>query len=511
LHANRALEFLPLGLIALWVAIAAAASLAWPIQHDTVLFYYTAWLERTHGILPYRDLFEVNPPGAHAAYALITTLAPSDITFRILDLAHTLACGALLAAWMLPFGKVRALGSASILAALLLQLGPLHALQREAMLLLPILLSLHLATRLPKTPLWLRAFLIGVLHGAAATIKPPILIALPAFLTAIALHSLPPQNTPRQITHRLLLAVTCAGGGALLAPLALLGRLHATGSLAEFQFIAHNYWPLYAQLSARGHIVQSPADYYTLFHSVAFTLVRFDYALLLPISILAISSLRTHPPDHRRDFALTLTLAAAYAAYAILGRKAWPYHWIPFMVPSSIIFGLAFALPQIASARLRAAGLAFTTMVILAHYRIPPGLPQIMSAEPMIAKNGNPERIANHLKLHLRPADTIQPLDMAEGALHAMWLAQARPATRFIYNAPLYHHTDTVTVQTLRARFLTELNAAAPRYVLRFPKHWRPQGPRTEATWQDLETTLARDYTPTLSTKDFTLLERIRK
>jgi hypothetical protein len=66
----------------------------------------------------------------------------------------------------------------------------------------------------------------------------------------------------------------------------------------------------------------------------------------------------------------------------------------------------------------------------------------------------------------LAPGDTVQVLDVAEGALHALLRLGVRQPTRFVMDLFFYHEAHLPVVQAMRAEFVAALEAAPPRFVV---------------------------------------------
>jgi hypothetical protein len=82
-------------------------------------------------------------------------------------------------------------------------------------------------------------------------------------------------------------------------------------------------------------------------------------------------------------------------------------------------------------------------------------------------KEGRPDQIAAFLQEHARAGDTVQPLDWAKvGVVHGMLLAEASPATSFLYSFHFYHHVSTPYIQDLRARFIDQFDDADAAFVI---------------------------------------------
>src|SRR5215475_3212028 len=54
-------------------------SRAWPLVHDVPIMHYVAW-RIAGGAVPYRDVFDMNFPGAYLLHlAVLSTLGPGDV------------------------------------------------------------------------------------------------------------------------------------------------------------------------------------------------------------------------------------------------------------------------------------------------------------------------------------------------------------------------------------------------------------------------------------------------
>lgn len=112
-------------------------------------------------------------------------------------------------------------------------------------------------------------------------------------------------------------------------------------------------------------------------------------------------------------------------------------------------------------------------------------------------KDGRVDEIAAYLEANLRPGDTVQPLDWVGGAVHAMLIARVKIATPFIYDKYFYHDLNLPYVQQLRQRFISDLQAAIPRYVVEVyddGPYSEPTGPNTSRDFPELRVFLAANY-----------------
>ncbi len=125
-------------------------------------------------------------------------------------------------------------------------------------------------------------------------------------------------------------------------------------------------------------------------------------------------------------------------------------------------------------------------------------LNQVSGRGANIPKDGRVDAIASYLKTHLRPGDTVQPLDWTGGAVHAMLIARAVPATRFIYDIHFYHSISDPCIQGLREEFVSRMTASRPRFVVEIVGPCKPwvSGPDTTRSFPALERLMRSTYTP---------------
>jgi hypothetical protein len=81
---------------------------------------------------------------------------------------------------------------------------------------------------------------------------------------------------------------------------------------------------------------------------------------------------------------------------------------------------------------------------------------------------GRVDKIAEYLRVNLQPGDTVQPLDWSNGAVQAMLLAEAKPATRYLYDFYFYHHVSNPEIQYMRKDLLEKLEITRPKIIIQF-------------------------------------------
>ena len=322
--ARWVLERTLLGVVlAVATAMLGAAS-AWRPVHDQVLMEYVAFAHDAFGKLPYRDIFEMNPPGTHLLHLLLFALVGrNELGLRIVDLTWLLATGIAVLVYLRPAGLRVGLTAACLFTIDYLSLGPLHSMQREYLCVLPAALALCLAFR-ARGPIARRTFWIGVLYGVVLTIKPLLAVGVIPVLLAV-LHARWRELGPSPARSRVVTALgqTLAAGaiGGLLPALGCVLYLASTDSLLPFLRIVRDYWPLYAQLGGDGSVRAGLLATSTL-DGVRSVIGTGTMLALFPVGSYAIAT-RLREPELRPEVLTLFATVAAFVAYIALNGKFW--------------------------------------------------------------------------------------------------------------------------------------------------------------------------------------------
>ncbi|MDQ3803607.1 MAG: glycosyltransferase family 39 protein [Acidobacteriota bacterium] len=480
------LPYLVLGLLAALLCAQAGLSLRWRMEHDAPMLHYAAFLMDEHGRFPYRDIFETSMPGAFAFHYLAVKLfGYGDTACRLLDLALlSLLLGATYA-FMRRFGRAPALAAVVTFGLVYLSKGQTMTLQRDYLGVIPLACALLCLPRGFDRPAGLSRFAAaGALFGLSALFKPHLALGLPVVFGALVAFRWEGREKSRRDFFRC--AAVC--GLSLLAPPLLAALwLYANSALAEFVSISFNYLPLHLALTGSQ---QNLAGFARAFYLFEQTLQFGGYGPLLLCALFAAYHFAAQPARRREtalSFAALALCALAYLVYPTLGGKFWDYHFMPTAYFLSLAAGLCFFAPHDArrgdaSAALRA---WLAVAVFVAAVCLQLNLPRY-SVSTLQAlgpghvapppKGGRVDEIAAALRERVGPADTVQPLDWANGAIHAMLLARAALATEFMYDYHFYHHTSSPVVRGLRREFLSQLQQSAPRFILevKADKPWFP-------------------------------------
>lgn len=481
----------------------ALVSLRWPLVQDLPILYYTSFLANEHGLVPYRDIFDMNMPGAHAAYSAITALVGySAPAARVVDLVCLTAL--LLVTWRLMrwTGRRAAWAAVALFALLYLAAGAAMSLQREFLLLLPVAAAAMLLHE-ERLPVALRAVLSGALLGVATTIKPHAIVAGPVLLGVLLRDA---EEGRRPVRSRLALASIWVVG--LTAPIGLVcAWLWSAGALGAFVDIVTQYWPLYTSLtgappyrvvSGVERVRELAGGYATL---VTTKRLAWTLAAVLGSTMVVRGLARGHRVSGRLWLVPGLTLAFSF--YPVVAGKFWHYHWLPFGYFAALTCALAVAD--------RARGWSGPGAWVLVLFCLGMPWPRADVDPHNALRLVHAREIADQLIAGLRPGETVQALDWTGVALHAMLLARAPAATPFLEDVHFHHHVSHPYIRGLRERFLSDLTRAAPRFVIEVEQAGWDTQPETAREFPALQAWLAGSYRVTLERPGLRVHERVER
>lgn len=491
----------------------AASTLEWRMVHDSPIMMYIGFIIDKHGYVPYRDFFDMNMPGADAAYYLIGRFSQySDLGFRITDLLYLGAILGITWLWNRKLDWKVATAGALLFGLLYLKSGPYNSLQREYLLILPIVTSLWIASS-RRGHFAARSTLVGLLWGIVATMKPQAVIGFPLVVAYGLLESSGPRKSPGIRAFQLMMLELLPALLGFAIPLAFMViYLVKNDALGSFLDIARNYWPLYNAITAVLTVDLVGLDRVRYLVEYLRQLGG-NHLWLVPATVGAYVALfhATFSRAQKRQVVLLLALTVLYGLYPLIAAKFWFYHWLLFVFFLSQASGLCLVpLPDNASRTQRSFPIAVIVVVALLGVGAPGGFyDQLRGQEPPAPQGGRPDQIAEYLRAHLEPGDEVQPLDWTGGAVHAMLLSQAKPATPFIYDFHFYHHLSQPYIQRLRTRFVESLNSSRPRFVIQIWGNDKPwfHGPDTTREFPELQALLDEEYAPVAEGNGYTIYE----
>ncbi len=493
----RRLSNLFIALLAGLLVLQAAYSLYWPIAHDEAPLFYQAFLMRTEGRMPYKDMFDFQMPGSFAAYYVLGRLGGfNDFRIRILDL---LILGALLA---VTYASMRRFGiSPAIVAGLLfglkyLQGGPSLSLQREYLLLVFVACAVWIGMR---DSLTLRHRLsLGILFGLAAVIKPHAALGLLPFLLFDISDMVKRQNI--SLIKASMQSILPAGIGFAIPVSIITAWLAITGALIPFLEIAKNYWPLYAQIN--GALIVNTGTERTL--NILDNIWRLGRNGIWLIPALLGVFLNKNKQTY-----LLASLALCYAIYPAFSGQFFQYHYIPLVYFLILLSSLAFTsdLPS-KPFILRLTPFIFS-LVVLLNVRPSSTFLQQLRGEPIATSTDRAAEIERFLEKYLEEGDAVQPLDWTGGTLLAMLESRAHIATPYVFDFYFYHHISSPYIQSLRADFINDLQESRPRFMIEVTSIDKPwvEGADTSHEFPELRQFIEENYEITLYKDDYVIYE----
>lgn len=491
--------------------------LQWRLLGDAPLLHYIAWLANEHDYVVYRDVFETSMPGTFIVHILIGKLfGYGDLAFRLVDLTWLICL--MLVTWKLMNRFSTLVGISATLAFPIMYIayGQAMAMQRDYLAILPIAYALLYTARESRS-IRRRALIVGALFAAASTFKPQLGIGLPLVLVYLLTE---PRGNATLGQQFLNVAIPATVG--FLAVMAIpISWLVFNGALGDFWEMLTSYLPLHVHMT--GAIETITPEQHVEYVQRKFIFGLQFYAPPAIMGLIIALKLSDVSKQNRRLIWLFAVLAVVYALNTALGGKFWEYHWLPFRYFAALCISFLFLPLQ--SFRFDKAVAAFLSLFFLVtlliwvslygytKHRL--GFPAAFAAQvrgypPPPPKGGKVDEIAEFLiAAELSPDDRVLPVDWTEGAVHAMLIAKALPATPYIYDYYFYHYVSEPYIQAIRQEHIAALKAHPPRFVIDVLDKLKPSGLDTTDNFPELDAMLQENYREVKSGKNYRILERI--
>lgn len=499
--ASRIINIVLLTFLSLLLILIAVYSLEWRTGYDPAWMIYDGRLIDQHHLVPYRDFHEINFPGSLYLYILIGRAIgfTNERLLRVIDLGYLGAIGLATWIWLRPLGHKIAWGAAVLFGIAYLTSDITVNIQRDYFIILPLGCAVVVASRLPCWPPVARGFLIGVLGGLVAAIKPHALIGWPVILGFVYFDMQHAQ--PRRFSVLLVrLGLSSLVGLLILVGLMLL-YLVSSGSLSDFIELETKYVPLYSHVSKTLVIIDYPERIGYMLQSF----IRFNglWWWFIPAGIGVMSTLLTGDPGsrQRRLVWLMVGLAVCYALYPAVSGQFFNYHWLPFMYCLMALSALSLnGLPDSVPAKLR----WIPNLALIAGLLLPPNpLPDTLARlnnfyihkQPIPPTDGGvADELATYLLMHRQPEDRVQVLGSSGTPLHGLLLADALPATYFLLDLPLHHDLSQPTIQKYQRVFMSQLEQSPPRFVIDMYQRLFFIGPDSSVELPEFSKWLTQNY-----------------
>jgi hypothetical protein len=415
----------------------------WGVAQDSPLIHYVVFLA-AHGFAPYRDIVEMNMPGAYMTdWAVMHLLGPGDIAWRSYDLLLMLIAS--LAAWSIlrPWGRFPAYFAALLTPIYHIGNGRTNVGQRDYCMAVLLLVGYaFLFYGLRNRRAWPMAIL-AMSFGWAAAIKPTVVpfAAVPLLLAIIALRRRRMSMVPY---------IAWALAGAVVPVLIVAAFLHHYHAGPPFLELLRGLAPYHR---GNGNLAL-----YRL-------LLRWIPWVFYPLGVAFLVVAIPWPRNRRFEFAALLAALLFGIASYIYQGKGWNYH-----DSTAMLFLIVLTAALSASRGQKTAAIALTCAALLpmartTYLQVRHGHTIFTMFRDSLTADvvalGGPA-LSGHL----------QCLDWNEGCIEVLYRQRIVQSTGFIYDFYLFpSHPAPVTV-ALQQRFLTTVESTPPKYIILTSSDW---------------------------------------
>lgn len=449
---------------------AALVATRWPLVHDVTLLDYIAFLIR-NGFAPYRDIVDMNMPGAYLLQLLQTGIFGLNFAGLLAWVSAEIVAVITASVWIARPDRRWAGLVAGCLASLIhLSHGPRDLGQRDwdvAVLLLISCACLISYFRAGRYRFVAAAFLFG---GLAGTIKPQAILFPVAGLVYLCIVK---DGLKTKCASAALIGVSAPIGCVLL----FLAKYHSFGAFFSDTRRLAGY---YASLAHPGFV------------QLAWGRVSFQERVLIVICLSAVP-IYIQQKLWRSVEMNVIGIGASFGISSyFLQDKGWNYHRMPGWIFASlwVIFVIEAALRQ------RKVWVnAVSYAVALAIFMTGPFLFLVQAAAryPMDTVVNLQRDITNMGA----GSGNVQCLDMtAAGCVNVLYRLRLKQETGFIYDFYLFPEHDTPLTTRLQSRFLADVTLHPPELIVLSSHIWPGDrfGYDEISNWPAFESYLATHY-----------------
>lgn len=440
----------------LWtiVLLAVRATWHWGIVNDAPLMLYIA-KALNGGATPYRDIFDMNMPGAYlVCLAFVKLFGVSDLWWRVFDLAIQGLISAFVFLILKELDRPLAAIAAAGIALHHICLGPYLVGQRDYIMVLPQIASMYFLFRARKatSPPAVAALLIaaGASIASATLIKPPMIL-----MYGVAVGFIVAAEGVSLAAVRQVIWVTI---GAVAIGVAAIAWMAASGGLQSFievqlRFVAVSYAPI--AMPVRSWI-GTPLTVTAVVGLLVAIGSRYRHEYLAVLATVLISLFSYHAQRRYWVYQLAPVFVfapmATFFALALFQRLLVQRRWV--MAAGAVTIGVQVALLGWAWNKLR------TDLGPQSAVMAP------TQDEAVVATLAQDLQNVNDL------SRGVQPLDTVVGVVNTMLRLNLKMPTRALYAFPLYLEGRTEYMDQERARFLQDLQKNEYPPIVRTNQQW---------------------------------------
>jgi hypothetical protein len=498
-----------------------------PISADLGMLHYSAWLMNEQHAVLYRDIFEINFPVPFLFHQFLGKVIGYDAgALRAVDL---ILFGTLsYISWKIlkPVSRASAVAAPGLFSVFYWVNGGEFILEREFIGLIPASAAFLVAVSSKKSPLFC-SLITGALAGLAISIKPNFFVMLPAlfvilwhrqYLASKALHY-SGKPVERNKAWQLLAAMILTSACVSLAPFLW---IYYKGGMDNFVHIYKTFLPIYTRCRYDLWHYDSDAERRAMLLSNFLKFAKLSFSFAIPGLVWAWLCNASNTLARQRILYLA-AMVFAFVWYELIAGKFWLSHLLPTIYWSALGFSLLLS-PVIPPDSNQASGTHPTWKFVVSiaavgifsyySYRFSSlSLPQMIAAhETANTSVSRSQKIADYLKTHLQPNETVQVMDMATDGQAALLLARAPTASRHLIDVPLYMEPDSADTQALRQELIDTLQKKPAAYIVYIQNFLHPGGGNRLQEFTALKQIIDADYEVALDSGDsFVIYHRLQK
>ena len=293
----------------------------WQWMWDTTVMHYIVLLLK-HGKVPYRDIYDINMPGAYLTERwAIALFGSSDLGWRFYEFTLLGVMTAAMIVIALPWDWLAGLFAGVLFIVQVGSLGPYQAAERDEVMTVLIFIGYALLFTAVR---WSKAWLVlgfGLAMGLAILIKPTV---LPLALCLLVFLWVAVRHRGRDATWYLTYGV----GGLVIAFAILLAFLLPGNAYAAFLFILGKLVPYYSSLA----------------HPTLLVLLRrsLPAAIIVYVPLALLLAATSHVRANWELWAIRVGIVFGAVSYFVQG-KGYDYHRIAFLCFGLLWVGVEFA------------------------------------------------------------------------------------------------------------------------------------------------------------------------
>ncbi|MFA6131676.1 MAG: glycosyltransferase family 87 protein [Patescibacteria group bacterium] len=421
----------------------ALVSINSDIGSDAEKIGSSAWFIM-QGMLPYKEIIEVNQPGTLLYLMGLKSISQSDMCFRLADLLMLAIIVGLL--WRLgkTTGTFAAAPAVFYSGFHLIMLGHNGTVQRDAVITAFVLGAAVLVVQWEKEHQDWQLAVAGLLIGCASTIK------VDAVLFAIPLGTLVLKNEWRKLSLPI--------DGAILPLMAVVFWVDYYDALPDLWWVMTTLIPIANGPETYGLMPQIPIW------------MRFVVTI---VAVVISSAAVYRNPGRNLMWAMTIM----GALHLIVQNKGFWYHFLPILA-----FGSVAIMQMKKPTRYPVAVALVCTWPLM--WFIPDDQQSTTHSDVIPV-----ETALRNLPTEAR----IQPLTYVDSVSGAMVKAGRLPATGMVYDLFLFMGKDTPARNEIRHRFLTDVQNDPPDYFVT-SRDSDPRGFDKLLAWPEFKTWLEQNY-----------------